>query len=68
MLELKVLVEEQIASSKTKEIKLALRKVIDYTTYYLKNEELELEMILNEIHLDIGKRPAPTGLIQNLKN
>lgn len=68
MLELKVLVEEQIASSKTKETKLALRKVIDYITDYLKNEELELEMILNEIPLDIGKRPAPTGLFQNLKN
>lgn len=65
MQELKIIVEEQLNLAKKKETKESLNAVLSFINDYLEKEELEFELLMQEIPLDIGKRPAPTDLFQN---
>lgn len=65
MQELKAVVEEQLKLAKNKETKDSLNIVLNFINDYLENEELEFEMLMQEIPLDIGKRPVGAGLFQN---
>ena len=43
-------------------VKRVATDVLNFVEDLIKKEEEELEEILRELPLDIGKRPAPTGL------
>lgn len=46
-------------------VKRVATDVLNFVEDFIKNEEGELEEILKELPLEIGKRPAPTGLFQH---
>ena len=49
-------------------VKSVATDVLNFVEDLIKKEEEELEEILRELPLDIGKRPAPTGLFQRQYN
>ena len=49
-------------------VKRVATDVLNFVEDLIKKEEEELEEILRELPLDIGKRPAPTGLFQRQYN
>ena len=49
-------------------VKRVATDFLNFVDDLIKKEEEELEEILRELPLDIGKRPAPTGLFQRQYN
>ena len=49
-------------------VKRVATDVLNFVEDLIKKEEEELDEILRELPLDIGKRPAPTGLFQRQYN